>query len=101
MRQMMHTIQAPVWTQSEYGEPVKTYSEAESIFMKVQWNVLAENDANNTRFRQYELVGLTREEPAEGSLVDGKYVVGYVEKGRWNRVFMTYAEGKDRTYGTV
>jgi len=97
----MHTVQAPTWTQSAYGEPVASYGEPETIFMKMGWNNLADNEANNARFRQYELVGLTHEHPAEGSLVDGKYVVGYVEEGRWNRVFMTYAEGKDRTYGTV
>ena len=51
------------------------------------------------KYKQYEFVGITKALPEEGSLIDDTYIVGHVEKGRWNRVFMTYAEGKERTYG--
>ena len=94
----LHTVKEPTWTQSEYGEPIATYGTASPILMKMGWTSMAEQDMNNALYQQYQFVGLTRALPSEGSLIDDTYVVGHVEKGRWNRVFMNYAEGKDRTY---
>lgn len=98
MRMTQHSIQVPAWTQSEYGEPVPAYGEASSIMMMIKWNSMMEQDLNNALYRQYEFVGLTKALPEVGSLIDNLYIVGHVEPGRWNRVFMTHAEGKDRTY---
>jgi len=101
MRMEQHTVKVPTWTQSEYGEPVATYTEADPILMKVEWSSMLDQNLEGALYQQYEFVGLTKALPAEGSLIDDTYVVGHVEKGRWNRVFMTHAEGKDRSYGTV
>lgn len=100
MKLTQHTVKVPTWTQSEYGEPVATYAEADPILMKAGWNSMLDQNLDNALYKQYEFVGLTKALPAEGSLIDDTYIVGHVEKeGRWNRVFMTYAEGKERTYG--
>ena len=98
MRMGTHSVKTPTWTQSEYGEPMASYSESEPISMKIGWTSSYSQDLNDALYQQYEFVGLTKAEPAEGSLIDDLYVVGRVEKGRWNRVFMNYAEGKDREY---
>ena len=98
MRLTTHTVKTPTWTQSDYGEPVATYSEASTILMKMGWNSMTDQDLNNALYQEYQFVGLTKAMPAEGSLIDDTYIVGHVEPGRWNRVFMKYAEGKDRTY---
>ncbi len=102
------SVKTPTWTQSAYGEPVAAYgepvaaySESEPIRMMIGWTNMLDEEINNSLYRDYDLVGLTKALPAEGSLIDDTYVVGHVEKGRWNRVFMKHAEGKERTYGTV
>ena len=99
MRMGLHTVKEPTWTQTAYGEPIATYGEPQTIFMKMGWNAMTDQDMNGSLFTEYDFVGLTKSLPAEGSLIDDKYIVGHVEKGRWNRVFMTHAEGKDREYG--
>lgn len=98
MRMDVHSIKVPTWTQSDYGEPVAVFDEPVSISMKIGWTSMLSQDLNNSIYQEYEFVGLTKAMPAVGSIVDDKYVVGHVEPGRWNRVFMKYAEGKDRTY---
>lgn len=98
MRMTPHSIQEPVWTESAYGEPVATYGTATSIPMFIGWTSSTEADTNNTIYQEYEFVGLTRQLPELGSLIDGKYIIGHIEKGRFNRCFMNYAEGYDRTY---
>lgn len=99
MRMELHTVKTPTWTRSAYGEPVAAYNEVTTIPMMIGWTSMLEQDKNNALYQEYDFVGLTRSMPEVGSLVDDKYVIGYVEKGRWNRVFMKYAEGKDRDYG--
>ena len=99
MRMVLHTVKTPTWTRSAYGEPVAEYTEVTSIPMMIGWTSMVGQDQNNSLYQEYEFVGLTKSLPEVGSLVDDKYVIGHVEKGRWNRVFMKYAEGKDRTYG--
>lgn len=98
MRMTLHSVKTPTWTQSEYGEPTPAYGNASSISMKIGWNSMIDQDKNNALYKEYAFVGLTRANPAVGSLIDDTYIVGHVEPGRWNRVFMNYAEGKDRTY---
>lgn len=98
MRMETHTVKVPTWTTSAYGEPMATYSDAEPVRMKIGWTSMIDQDNSNSLYKEYEFVGLTKADPAEGSLIDDIYVVGHVEKGRWNRVFMKHAEGKDRTY---
>lgn len=93
------TVKVPTWTRSEYGEPTPTYTEASPIQMMIAWNASSDQDVNGSIYKEYDFVGLTRALPAEGSLINDTYVVGLVEPGRWNRVFMKHAEGKDRTYG--
>ena len=99
MRMEPHSVKVPTWTQSEYGEPVAAYSAPTTMPMMIGWTSMVGQDLNNSLYQEYEFVGLTKSLPEVGSLVDDKYVIGHVEKGRWNRVFMKYAEGKDRTYG--
>ena len=99
MRMVHHTVKTPTWTRSAYGEPVAAYTETTTIPMMIGWTSMLEQDKNNSLYQEYEFVGLTKSLPEVGSLVDDKYVIGHVEKGRWNRVFMKYAEGKDRDYG--
>ena len=95
----LHTVKAPVtWTTNAYGEPVVTYGEEHPILMQIGWNSAVDQDLSGSLYREYDFVGLTRALPEEGSIIDDKYVVGHVETGRWNRVFMKYADGKDRTY---
>jgi len=99
MRMESHSVKTPTWTQSDYGEPMPAYSAVTTIPMMIGWTASYSQDTNNALYQQYEFVGLTKALPAEGALIDDTYVVGHVEKGRWNRVFMNYAEGKDRSYG--
>lgn len=94
----IHIVKTPTWTQSAYGEPVAAYSEGAPMRMMIGWTSSYEQEMNNSLYREYEFVGLTKSLPEEGSLIDDLYVVGHVEQGRWNRVFMNYAEGKDRVY---
>jgi len=98
MRMELHTVKAPTWTQSAYGEPEATYGEASTIRMMIGWTAMIKQDLNDAHYREFEFVGLTHAMPSEGSLIDDLYVVGHVEPGRWNRVFMNYAKGADRTY---
>ena len=98
MRMIPHSVKVPTWTQSEYGEPVATYNTVTTMPMMIGWTSMLGQDLNNSLYQEYEFVGLTKAHPAVGSIVDDKYVVGHVERGRWNRVFMKYVEGKDRTY---
>lgn len=93
-----HSVKVPTWTQSEYGEPVATYSATVTMPMMIGWTSMLGQDLNNSLYQEYEFVGLTKSHPAVGSIVDDKYIVGHVETGRWNRVFMKYVEGKGRTY---
>lgn len=95
----VHIVKTPTWTRSAYGEPVPAYSEGAPMRMMIGWTSMLAQDLNNSLYQEYEFVGLTKSLPEVGSLVDDKYVIGHVEKGRWNRVFMKYAEGKDRDYG--
>ena len=99
MRMELHTVKVPTWTQSEYGEPVATYSAPTNILMMVGWNSMTDQENNGSLYKDYQFVGLTRAEVPEDALIDDTYVVGHVEAGRWNRVFMRYADGKDRDYG--
>ena len=100
MRLAPHSVKAPAtWSQSEYGEPVATLSDAVSVPMFIGWISAMRNELEGAIYEQYEFVGLTKADIEIGSVIDDKYVVGYVEKsGRFNRVFMNYAEGADRTY---
>lgn len=98
MRMKLHTVKTPTWTQNAYGEPTADYAAADSISMKIGWTSMVDQDKNNALYQEYEFVGLTHAAPTVGSLIDDTYVVGHVEPGRWNRVFMNYAEGKDREY---
>lgn len=98
MKMELHSIKTPTWTQSAYGEPEATYSEATPILMMMGWNSMTDQENNDSLYSEYQFVGLTKVDLPEGTLVDNKYVVGHVEPGRWNRVFMRYAEGKDREY---
>ena len=99
MRLKAHTVKAPAtWTRNEYGEPVATYASEQPIHMMIGWTSAIDQDLNNALYREYEFVGLTKAMPEEGSIIDGIYEVGHVEPGRWNRVFMNYAKGKDRSY---
>lgn len=95
---MPHSVKVPTWTKSEYGEPVATYNTVTTMSMMIGWTSMLGQDLNNSLYQEYEFVGLTKAQPAEGSIIDDKYIVGHVEKGRWNRVFMKYVEGKDRNY---
>lgn len=99
MRMELHTVKTPTWTRSAYGEPVAEYTEVATIPMMIGWTSMVEQDLNNALYQEYAFVGLTKSVPEEGAIVDDKYVIGHVEKGRWNRVFMKYADGKDRDYG--
>ena len=98
MRQAPHEVQTPTWTQSEYGEPVATYSDPVSVPMFIGYINAMLSNLEGSVYREYDFVGLTKADVEVGSLIDGKYVVGQVEPGRFNRVFMKYAEGADRTY---
>jgi hypothetical protein len=98
MKMNIHNVKTPTWTQSAYGEPVPTYGEAEPVRMMIGWTTSMDQNIDNSLYREYEFVALTKALPAEGSLIDDLYVVGHVEKGRWNRVFMNYAKGKERVY---
>jgi hypothetical protein len=99
MRLKTHMVKAPAtWRQTEYGEPVAVYGAEEPIHMMMGWTASVDQNQNNALYKEYEFVGLTKSLPAEGSVIDGIYVVGHVEPGRWNRVFMNYAKGKDRDY---
>ena len=98
MRIMPHSVKIPTWTKSEYGEPVATYDTATTMPMMIGWTSMLGQDLNNSLYQEYEFVGLTKAHPDVGSIIDDKYIVGHVETGRWNRVFMKYVEGKDRTY---
>ena len=91
-------VQKPTWNQSDYGEPVATYSDPEVVPMFIGWTSAMKDELEGSIYEQYEFVGLTRADIEVGSLVESKYIVGHVEPGRINRVFMTYAEGADRTW---
>lgn len=101
MRMKTCSVKIPTWAESEYGEPIASYTESEPIRMKIEWTNMLDESVNNSLYREYDFVGLTKATPEEGSLINDIYVVGHVERGRWNRVFMKHAEGKERTYGTV
>ena len=93
-------VQTPTWSQSDYGEPVATYSEAVKVPMFIGWINAMRNEVEGSIYQQYDFVGLTKADIEVGSLVDGRFEVGYKDNtGRLNRVFMNYAEGADRTYG--
>ena len=93
-------VQTPTWSQSEYGEPTPTYSEAKKVPMFIGWINAMKNEVEGSIYQQYDFVGLTKADIEVGSLVDGRFEVGYKDNtGRLNRVFMNYAEGADRTYG--
>jgi hypothetical protein len=93
-------VQTPTWSQSDYGEPVATYSEAVKVPMFIGWINAMKNEVEGSIYQQYDFVGLTKADIEVGSLVDGRFEVGYKDNtGRLNRVFMNYAEGADRTYG--
>lgn len=99
MKMTSHTVKVPTWRQSEYGEPTPTWSVPVTIPMFIGWTSAMRNTIEGTIYEQYEFVGLTKHNVQDGSLIDDKYVVGYVERsGRFKRVFMNYAEGVDRTY---
>ena len=99
MRLSPHDVKIPTWTQSDYGEPVATYSDPIKVPMFVGWINAMKNDVNGAIYEKYEFVGLTRQEVPVGAIVDNKYVVGLTDStGRINRVFMNYAEGADREY---
>lgn len=99
MRLSPHSVQTPTWSQSDYGEPTPTYGAETKVPMFIGYINAMRGQEEGAIYEQYEFVGLTRSDVAEGSLIDGKYVVGYVIPGRINRVFMNYAEGVERTYG--
>ena len=93
-------VQTPTWTQSAYGEPKATYGTARKVLMFLGWINAMKNDVEGSIYREYDFVGLTREDVKVGELVDSKLIVGHVDKsGRFNRLFMNYAEGVERTYG--
>lgn len=100
MRMRPIDVQTPTWTQSAYGEPQATYGTAKKVLMFLGWINAMKNQVEGSIYQQYDFVALTKEDVEVGALVDGKLVVGYTDKsGRFNRLFMNYAEGADRTYG--
>ena len=101
MRMRLIDVQKPTtYSQSEYGEPQTTYATATKVLMFLGWINAMRNEVEGSIYQQYDFVGLTREDVPVGSLVDNRMIVGYVDKsGRFNRLFMNYAEGADRTYG--
>ena len=98
MRMESHTVKTPTWTQTAYGEPVASYDAVTTIPMMIGWTSMIDQENSGSLYEEYAFVGLTKAMPEVGSVIDDTYVVGHVEKGRWNRVFMKYAEGKDRNY---
>lgn len=93
-------VQKPTWSQSEYGEPVAVFGQAEKVPMFIGWINAMKNEVEGSIYQQYDFVGLTKADIEVGSKVDGRFIVGYKDNtGRLNRVFMNYAEGADRVYG--
>lgn len=94
-------VQKPTtYTQSDYGEPQITYGTATKVLMFLGWINAMRNEVEGSVYQQYDFVALTKEDVPVDSLVDGKLIVGYTDKsGRFNRLFMNYAEGAERTYG--
>lgn len=98
MRMTPHEVKTPVWTESDYGEPIATFGNPVKVPMFIGWTSSSQMDANNALYQQYEFVAITKALPEVGSMIDDKYIIGHVEKGRFNRLFMNYAEGVDREY---
>lgn len=99
MRMTPHEVKTPAtWTKSAYGEPTVTYNTETNVPMFIGWITAMRGEVEGAIYEQYEFVALTRANVSVGALIDGKYIVGHVEKGRINRLFMNYAEGADRTY---
>ena len=93
-------VQTPTYSQSDYGEPVATYGTAKKVLMFLGWINAMRNQVEGSVYQQYDFVALTKEDVPVDALVDGRLVVGYTDKsGRFNRLFMNYAEGAERTYG--
>lgn len=88
MRMQMHSVKSVTITQNTYGEPVKTYSSPVNVPMFIQWNNRVDNANNGALYTEYDYVALTRKNVSVGSLIDGKYEVGGVEAGRFNRLFL-------------
>ena len=94
-----HEVKTPTWTQSDYGEPTASYSEAAKTPMFIGWINAMRNEVEGSIYEQYDFVGLTRADVPVGALIDDKYIVGYTDStGRINRLFMNYAEGATRNY---
>lgn len=90
-------VQVPEWTQDDYGELVADYQPATMVLMFIAWNSTARTNAEGSVYSEYDFVGVTKADIPLDALIDGKYKVGYKENsGRFNRVFMNYAEGVDR-----
>lgn len=98
MRLKPHDVQTPAWTLSDYGEPVATYSEPVKVPMHIAWINAMRDQLEGVLYEQYEFVAITKSTVEIGSLIDGKYEVGYTQPGRFNRLFMNYAEGVEREY---
>ena len=93
-------VQTPTWSQDDYGDPTPTYSDPVKVPMFLGWINAMKNEVEGSIYEQYDFVGITKSDVEVGSLVDGRMIVGHVDKsGRFNRLFMNYAEGADRTYG--
>lgn len=100
MRLTPHKVQVPTFTQNDYGEPIPTYGTATDVLMFVGWLDALRNNVEGTIYQKYDFVGITKSDVPVDALVDGALVVGYTDKsGRFNRLFMNYAEGADRIYG--
>lgn len=92
MRMIPHEIKPVTITENSYGEPVATAGTAYSLPMAIGWVSSSDMDKNNALYQQYQFVGVTRGLPTVGSIVDDKYTIGHIEKGRLNRCFMNYCE---------
>ena len=100
MRLTPHKVQTPTYTQDAYGDPTPTYGTATDVLMFVGWLDALRNNVEGTIYQKYDFVGITKADVPVDALIDGALVVGYTDKsGRFNRLFMNYAEGADRIYG--
>ena len=68
--------------------------------MFIGWINAMRNNIEGSVYEQYDFVAITKAEVEVGSLIDERFIVGHKdESGRFNRLFMNYAEGAERTYG--
>jgi len=101
MRMTPHTVQTPTYTRDDYGDPTPTYGDPTKVPMFVGWINAIRNNLEGSIYQKYDFVAITKADVPVDALVDGALVVGYTDhSGRFNRLFMNYAEGADRIYGS-